>query len=568
MAFTRSIEDLLNKRKVESNRIEFKANWNPAAIYRTICAFANDFENLGGGYILVGVEQDEHGIAKRPVKGIELEESDRILQQMVGFDAKIRPEYSSRAEVVEVDGRYILAIWAPARNNRPYSVWENVTAKNKGETKYYIRSKSSTIAATGDLLHELFNMADDTPFDERGNPKIRIEDISPVLVYNHLKHTGSRLAEAFDPNRLADTLDAMELLSGPTEDRLIKNVAAMMFCEHPEKFFPVTQVDIVLFPQGGVDNPDLMIEAPRIVGPVPYMIRETLSYLKTNIIKQKISKPADTEVSDRIYNYPYQAFEESVVNALYHRNYQEHEPVEITIEPDRVEILSHSGPDRSISDEMIQEARRLKTRKYRNRRLGDFLKELGLSEGHATGIPTIQKHLKANGSGPATIGTDERRSFFLMTIPCRAGFEEVIPLGGSSSPEYHSARLEQILGQKFVQVQESVSQSLIKEKEELEQLLVQFSIQVWNRPRGKVDKYKMCLVVIDTLCILHEKPMRASLLCGLLGLGATYELKRKILQPLIQFGYVAMTVPDRLRSAKQSYKLTEKGMALFNLHRL
>lgn len=103
MAFPINIEDLLNKRKVESNRIEFKSDWNPSRIYRTICAFANDFENLGGGYILVGVDQDENGLAKRPVKGIDIKEADKIMQQMVGFDAKIKPEYSTRAEIVEVE---------------------------------------------------------------------------------------------------------------------------------------------------------------------------------------------------------------------------------------------------------------------------------------------------------------------------------------------------------------------------------------------------------------------------------------------------------------------------------
>lgn len=35
-----SIEDLLNKRRVESDRIEFKASWNPDDIYHSICAFA------------------------------------------------------------------------------------------------------------------------------------------------------------------------------------------------------------------------------------------------------------------------------------------------------------------------------------------------------------------------------------------------------------------------------------------------------------------------------------------------------------------------------------------------
>lgn len=52
-----SIEDLLDKRRVESDRIEFKAGWNPDDIYRSVCAFANDFDNVGGGYIVVGVEE-------------------------------------------------------------------------------------------------------------------------------------------------------------------------------------------------------------------------------------------------------------------------------------------------------------------------------------------------------------------------------------------------------------------------------------------------------------------------------------------------------------------------------
>ena len=58
-----------------------------------------------------------------------------------------------------------------------------------------------------------------------------------------------------------------------------------------------------------------------------------------------------------------------------------------------------------------------------NRRLGDYLKELQLSEGRATGIPTIQDELRKNGSEPARIETDEGRTYFLIEIPCREGFE-------------------------------------------------------------------------------------------------------------------------------------------------
>ena len=52
-----NVKALLDTREIESSRIEYKRNWNPAECIRTICAFANDIENQDGGYILIGVEE-------------------------------------------------------------------------------------------------------------------------------------------------------------------------------------------------------------------------------------------------------------------------------------------------------------------------------------------------------------------------------------------------------------------------------------------------------------------------------------------------------------------------------
>ena len=88
MALAINIEDLLNKQKIESNRIEFKKGWNPANIYHSVCAFANDFDDLGGGYILVGVDSDDLGMAIRPVEGVPIEKIDGILQEMVRYNTR------------------------------------------------------------------------------------------------------------------------------------------------------------------------------------------------------------------------------------------------------------------------------------------------------------------------------------------------------------------------------------------------------------------------------------------------------------------------------------------------
>ena len=342
----------------------------------------------------------------------------------VGYNNKIEPYYMPRIDVQEVDGKSVLVIWAPAGVNRPYNVRERVTAK-QSPSKWYIRSGTSTIEAKGEVLDELREMANRTPFDERGNERIDISDISPALVLDYLQTVGSRLANDFESKPFVEILDQMDLLTGPTEHQTLKNVATMMFCKNPAKFFPTTQVDIVIFPEGCIENPNNMIEVPKIVGPVPEMIKQTLDYIRTNVIKKRIIKPKDKAESITFFNYPYQAIEEAVVNALYHRDYQEREPVEITIEPKKISILSYAGPDRSISLDAIHKAEHLKSRRYRNRRLGDYLKELQLSEGRATGIPTIQDELRKNGSEPARIETDEDRTYFLIEIPCKEGFENV-----------------------------------------------------------------------------------------------------------------------------------------------
>ena len=49
-----NINDLLHGKAVEWERLEFKQGWNPLDTLHTLCAFANDFHNLGGGYVVVG----------------------------------------------------------------------------------------------------------------------------------------------------------------------------------------------------------------------------------------------------------------------------------------------------------------------------------------------------------------------------------------------------------------------------------------------------------------------------------------------------------------------------------
>ena len=139
------------------------------------------------------------------------------------------------------------------------------------------------------------------------------------------------------------------------------------------------------------------------------------------MLREYVFKVSNKEEANRFWNYPIAALEEAIVNSMYHRSYEQYEPVEISVEPEGIYILSFPGPDRSISQATIEEGLRLKSRRYRNRRLGDFLKELDLTEGRSTGIPTIQEEMQKNGSPRATIETNDERSFINVFIPVHDG---------------------------------------------------------------------------------------------------------------------------------------------------
>ena len=88
-----NIDQLLKGKTVEWERLEFKKGWNPEAVLHSICAFANDFHNLGGGYIFIGIEEDE-GKPVLPPVGLNQQNLDKIQKELlqIGHDS-LQPTY-------------------------------------------------------------------------------------------------------------------------------------------------------------------------------------------------------------------------------------------------------------------------------------------------------------------------------------------------------------------------------------------------------------------------------------------------------------------------------------------
>lgn len=410
MALPVSIEELVNGRVVESTRIEFKTDFNPTPVIHTICAFANDIDNIGGGYIVLGVEEHD-GMPVFPVKGIAQDKIDGILKRLVGLCHCIEPLYNPIVEPVMLDGVHLIVIWVPGGSGRPYKASKDVLSE-KTSKHYYIRKFSSTMVASADEEKELFYVSSDIPFDDRPNLLASVDDLDLGLMREHLKEVGSDLYGQSESMRLLEVAQNMHLVAGPPESLRPLNVGLLMFSEHPEEYFRYARIEVVDMP----DPRGYGMTEKTFTGPIQRQLRDALAYIKNYAIASRTIKVAGQPEALVVSNYPYEAVEELLSNAVYHRSYQVAEPITVRITPEALEITSFPGFDRSITDVAL--ARRdIRARVYRNRRIGDFLKELHLIEGRNTGFPTVFDALERNGSPMPVFDMDENRGYLSVSLP-------------------------------------------------------------------------------------------------------------------------------------------------------
>lgn len=206
-----NISDLLRSSVVESDRIEFKADWNPEAVLRAICAFANDFNNFGGGYIIVGIEEN-NGKPVFPLKGIDIAKADNLQKDLVRICSFIKPNYTPIISFEKYEKKDILVIWVPGGLVRPYSV--PATLGKDKEYKYYIRKFSSNVVPKNDEMKELLSLTATVPFDDRINHQALLEHIKMPLIQAFLLEVKSDLFEESRNMSLSNLCRQMAIVDG------------------------------------------------------------------------------------------------------------------------------------------------------------------------------------------------------------------------------------------------------------------------------------------------------------------------------------------------------------------
>lgn len=409
---TINLEDLLHHRGVESSRVELKESWNtgPTAlqVLQTICAFANDLQNLNGGYIILGVGE-QNGVARLPPAGLDPEEIDGIQRWIRGHCKTLDPEYQPLLSPEVFEERHLLVIWAPGSNTRPHQAPESL-GKGAGR-KPFVRLGSETVEARGPMLTQLHQLTARVPFDDRRALGVPIEKLRETKVREFLTDIRSGLLEESDAREIYRRMFISARVNGHEVPR---NVGLLFFSDDPEEWFRGARIEVVQFAGDASGN---VLEEKIFRGPIHQQIRDALVHLRALSV-QYLVKQEDRAEARAWVSYPLPALEECLVNAVYHRSYEEPpEPTKVYLYPERLEIISYPGPVPGLAPEHFRPGGRIPPAPARNRRIGEFLKELRLAETRGTGVPKVFRAMAQNGSPPPSFDFDEGRSYFRVTLP-------------------------------------------------------------------------------------------------------------------------------------------------------
>jgi ATP-dependent DNA helicase RecG len=85
-------------------------------------------------------------------------------------------------------------------------------------------------------------------FDNRINPRAEIKDLKYPLIKNYLLNINSSLLKEIDNLDTQQLARELRIADGPEECYKPLNVGLLFFNDHPENFFPYSQIEVVNIP--------------------------------------------------------------------------------------------------------------------------------------------------------------------------------------------------------------------------------------------------------------------------------------------------------------------------------
>jgi ATP-dependent DNA helicase RecG len=379
----------------ESARVEWKENVaNPQNVVKTLSAFANDFQQVGGGRVLCGLkeEKNQYGEPGAKVVGLDEKRLKEVRNKVLDYchryvDPPITPEVSEYP--VESDpGRRILAFAVTS------SQYAHRYRTKKEDVNYYIRINDRTRPADGLIPQLLESKKVWPPYLDQTHPDAALDAIDLLALKEflgrlELPHPVEKYLEPNVQFR-GDVRDLVTHPPGRTDRAVPRNFTILLFGREPHGFFRGAYAIFSVYQ--GKDKASDRSQRFELFGPIPELIRNVMARLQL-YMGINIDKTLDIFSPDQNRErFSRQAVQEAIVNAFVHRDYHSYDPVRIVLFEDRIEVTSPGGPIAPIDPDKIRKGKVFTS--WRNPSLAWFMEKLKFAQNEGQGIRNIIKLTK------------------------------------------------------------------------------------------------------------------------------------------------------------------------------
>lgn len=410
----RSAASLLEELRAldESHTIEAKeASRIDRSVLETVCAFANE-PGLGGGYLLLGVAPSTQlSLFNRGYDVVGIAQPDQIQSDLASQCASalsrpIRPQMIPE----QVAGRPVLVVHIPELAPSDKPVYVKALGLPRGAFR---RIGSTDQEGTEDDLVVLYQGHQVDTFDGAVRRDADLADIDPEALrdYRELRAVANPVAEelTWSDSDLLRALGAAVLEAGvlrPTVAGLLLFGTRMAL----RRCFPMMRIDYIRVPgREWVQDPNRRYDTVEIRAPLITAARRAIAAVRDDL-PASFSLPEGQAMRTDETILPVRVIREAVVNAVMHRSYRIHGPIQILRYANRLEVRN---PGHSLkAEEQLGEP----GSQTRNPRIAAVLHEVNLAETKGSGIRAMCELMVARDLMPPTFESSRRPDQFVATF--------------------------------------------------------------------------------------------------------------------------------------------------------
>ena len=392
----------------ENERIEAKrASELGKSVLETICAFANE-PGLGGGWLLLGVVREEMALFPAyEVEGIEQPEklsTDIATQCRSVFNQPVRVAISTETVI----GKAVLVVHVPEAQPQEKPIFFKAQGLPKGALR---RISSTDQHCTDDDLAVFYQGRQQESFDGTPVADTTLDDLQPEAIADYRQ---SRAQANPDAEELRwsdeDLLQSLGCIRRNPQGAWQPTVAGVMLFGKPvtlRRCFPMTRVDYIRVPgREWVPDPDRRFDTMDLRDPLLRLVRRAQAAILDDLPKGFALQEGDLQRRDTPA-IPLRVIREALVNALMHRSYRSHSPVQIIRYANRLEIRN-PGFSLKSQDHLGEPGSQL-----RNPKIAAALYDTRLAETKGSGIRVMRESMEQAGLTPPLFESDRGNDQFV-----------------------------------------------------------------------------------------------------------------------------------------------------------